>query len=372
MNSWMIIFGPSSPSRPTPTSGEKFQQVIDDARLIELRAEMVDANRNDDPALNAAREEFRADQLRKQLDEILERQMKNPNVPQAASWFVCDREGNQLASVFDSESINPTIGKNYAYRTYFHGGPIDLKETLDGKTKFLADPVGAGRKHIAAPHLSAVFSSMATDTWKVAFSTPLLNDGQFVGIVACTVEMGNFVEFQNRDIQYAMLVDGRNGENRGVILEHPLFTEYRQRQEPLPKEWKDYRVDLDAVGDSDPLADPFSAEEEGGRKYDRKWITAQSEVMFRNRDSDGKSERSASGLVVMTLEDAEAVLSPVRELGTRLIRIALAALAVVVVVAICLWYLVVRSVRESRDRVSRAFRSATESSFAGDTVATPR
>ena len=348
-----------------------FQQVIDDGRLAELRARFVDANRNDDPALEAAREEFRAVELRKQLDEILSKQMNHPNAPKAASWFVCDRDGNQLAAVFDSESVTPTIGKNYAYRTYFRGDSRDFKKQVDGKTEYLADPVADGRKHINASHLSAIFSSMATDTWKAAFSTPLTIDGNFVGVVACTVEMGNFIEFDNKDIQYAMLVDGREGDNRGVILEHPLFTQFREKQEPLPKTWKNYRVELDAVGGAAPFADPLSAEEVG-KKYDRNWIAAKSPVMFRNRTSDGRTERLPSGLVVMTLEDANSVLSPVRELGSQLIRIALAALSVVIVVAICLWYLVIRSVRESRDRVSRAFRSATESSFTGDTVATPR
>ena len=46
--------------------------------------------------------------------------------PVANSWFVNDRQGNQICSVFEDEATNHSRLNNYAYRTYFTGAEQDL------------------------------------------------------------------------------------------------------------------------------------------------------------------------------------------------------------------------------------------------------
>ena len=51
---------------------------------------------------------------------------RDPKAPKFASLFVNDKHGTQLASAFDDQSISLSIGRNWAHRTYFHGGPDEL------------------------------------------------------------------------------------------------------------------------------------------------------------------------------------------------------------------------------------------------------
>ena len=41
---------------------------------------------------------------------------------EVASWFFCDAQGLSVVRVPESR----TIGKNFAWRSYFHGGPRDI------------------------------------------------------------------------------------------------------------------------------------------------------------------------------------------------------------------------------------------------------
>ena len=46
-----------------------------------------------------------------------------------------------------------------------------------------------------------------------------------LGVLALTIELGNFMTFPGTETQFAVLVNARKGQNRGVILEHPLFAQ---------------------------------------------------------------------------------------------------------------------------------------------------
>jgi hypothetical protein len=95
--------------------------------------------------------------------------------------------------------------------------------------------------------------------------------------------------------------------------------------------------------------DPLG-EHELGSEYNRQWLAASAPVRAVNNDSPISDDHS--GLVVLVQEDYLAVISPVRQLGERLVREGLLALAVVVLVTILLWYVVLRVVREPA-RISR-------------------
>ena len=82
------------------------------------------------------------------------------------------------------------------------------------------------RRIIDRPHLSTVFKSTQTNTWKVAFSAPIVADNQIIGAVVVTAELGDFVVFKAKDSRYWMLVDGR----KGVVLGHPIYSDLKTRQ----------------------------------------------------------------------------------------------------------------------------------------------
>ena len=87
-----------------------------------------------DADLGAARIAFQSDAQRLALDHYLKARLNayqevailDPRAPRFASVFVTDRYGTQLASAFDDQSQSLSIGKNWAHRSYFHGGPSEL------------------------------------------------------------------------------------------------------------------------------------------------------------------------------------------------------------------------------------------------------
>jgi len=77
----------------------------------------------------------------------------------AQSWTVCDANGVQLARSPPAD----TIGRDFAWRNYFHGGDRDLAP-------------GASAAPITEVHRSTVYRSSSTGRLQVAFSAPIWND----------------------------------------------------------------------------------------------------------------------------------------------------------------------------------------------------
>ena len=111
-----------------------FDDVINDKDLEAMRIELADPRQNakdgieKDATVGATRQTFKDHATRFALQQPLEDRMRDVNqeFPAAASWFVCDRFGNQIASVFEDPE-NLTLGNNYAYRSYFTGNDTDLQ-----------------------------------------------------------------------------------------------------------------------------------------------------------------------------------------------------------------------------------------------------
>jgi eukaryotic-like serine/threonine-protein kinase len=279
----------------------------------------------------------------------------DPRVPRFASLFVNDRQGTQLASVFDDKSISLSIGKNWAHRTYFHGGP----DELDALDRPPADP-----PHIETTHLSAVFQSSSQKTWKVAISTPIFRDSagerRFAGILVLTVDLGDFnfavtAAPQARD-QFLVLADGRPGSEQGTILHHPLFRELAARGKGIPQALigRDYRVPqalLNGEGDTayhDPLG-RFRDEAGLAQAFDRRWLAASAPVL----PPIGAAKHSESGLVVLVQSDYQSVVRPARQLGQQFIKNSFWMFVVMLTVSLSLWYIVVRMFREPRAGLTR-------------------
>jgi|688.fasta_scaffold06653_7 serine/threonine protein kinase len=92
------------------------------------------------------------------VDEIA---ANTKNAVDAESWTVCDARGVQVAR----SPLADTIGRDFAWRNYFHGGPHDLEP-------------GTAPEPIREVHRSTVYRSDSTGKLKVAFSAPIWSDAQ--------------------------------------------------------------------------------------------------------------------------------------------------------------------------------------------------
>ncbi len=133
------------------------------------------------------------------------------------SWFVISRQGVQVARAPESVSV----GKNFAFRDYFHGQGANLPEGSEN-----VEP-------ITGSNLSAVYVSTTSSQLKVAFSVPVWNgkrgdDRAVVGVLAMSVDLGDFRVLDQGELRgdkEVLLVDLRDvrieGTNRrGLILHH--------------------------------------------------------------------------------------------------------------------------------------------------------
>jgi hypothetical protein len=284
----------------------------------------------------------------------------------AASWFVCDRYGTHIASTFPDQPPSATVGKNYRWRTYFSGESHDQVKREDNDQFVYGNPFPPADidgqpgliRHITETHLSAVFESTATGTWKVGISAPVLDDdGTFLGIVALTVEVGNFIrneQFEGTQEQFAVLVDGREGRTRGVILQHPLYDTLLAQQAKLDDRFSEddrYRVALDKLNDEprgelEIYDDPLGRDELGA-DYAKPWVAAKANVILPNRKTD-------TGLVVLVQESHAQAAEPIYQLGRVLAIGGLGTLLLLVGISLSLWFFVKRGFRRPAPTSARA------------------
>ncbi len=317
----------------------EFQNLLKDFK--DLEADLLDQMRAAEPGSirqQQLRTQLRNLDTRELLQERIELLLDAPHLPEIASWFVTDEHGFHLAAAFDtSEEVESSVGHDYSHRTYFHGGPTDERPP-DGK-------------NLNRTHLSAVFQSGVTGTWKVAVSTPVTQDNEFHGVVALTVELGGLgkpLGEEGDDRQFNVLVDGRQGDSKGVILQHPLFTSIRASGDRLDTDFStspEYRVPLDNWNEQRLYQDPLGRHPKGAA-FKRKWIAAKREVRLDPMEQGLLSKRpidTETGLIVIVQENYDVAATPVHQLGSALVFRGVLALAVVFLVVIVLWYFVARA-----------------------------
>ena len=331
-----------------------FTQFVQDEELKPLREAISDPIKNtvfsngtrkeSDDRVGEAREKLMASPLRKAMEPFLQERLDNVDqeFPKASSWFVNDRWGNQIVSIFEDD--NRTELNNYAYRTYFTGLDDDSR---DAKGRYLIGKTKADRQITDVSHLSATFLSQANNKWKVAFSAPIFVDKKVVGIVAVTVVLGDFIDFDNDNDpnQYVMMVDARTGKHTGSILEHPLLDQLEAETGKIPKAFSQKRVSLEQAPETtsgwdfvDPMGD-----EPAGRDYQRKTIAAAAGVKLRRKPVTTQEETEmvpikgdeglysiVTGLKVLAVEDYASVIDPVSKLSQRLVTLLLIALIIII------------------------------------------
>ena len=359
-----------------PAFVAKYKQALSNESLTELRYLLADPA--DNTKLSDLRDEYRQHAAVQPLLEIVDHRLADPNDehPPAASWFICDRLGNQVASAFPT--VNKTMGQNFSYRTYFSGATEDTafsdipaagSPPKPGQANIGVDAVAVpARTIIDRPHLSTVFKSKQTNTWKVAFSAPIVDDNEVIGIVAVTAELGDFVVWEANDDRYWMLVDGRKD---GVILGHPIYRDLKNQNLPVPQVLSEVKIDLDEAVNSnvsrpfEPFNDPIGLLEFKDRSrntmYAHKNIVSVEGVSMQHAVSplvsDNRDEKkvvSVPAFFVLVLHNQEDVFADVYALEERLRWLAVLASTAIFLVLVSMGYFVYRLMKESRTRLSHS------------------
>ncbi len=308
---------------------------------------------------NPTRDQLLDHPARKELDDLLQSRLrrytgpdKPARRPRLATMFVTDSLGTILSIAYeqDVDRDENSAGRNFCYRTYYHGGRVDLPK----------DTTQIGRVvPLRTTHLSAAFPSTATRLWKVAVSTPIfLSDDRSKpdAIFVATINLGDFELPQSRQgaNQIAVLVEAREGMAQGTILQHPLMD--KRRREGVRAEGEKYQIPpilmrrLLAGGDVD-YQDPLAAAADGGG-YGGPWIAAMQPISVPRADDELESAiavEKRADLLVLVQYRLEKVIEPVDRMRAALLFNGAAAIGSILIVTLTLW-LFVRGAGNSRPR----------------------
>jgi hypothetical protein len=319
------------------------ETTLNDPELAVLRRDLSDPKLSANQA-EQLRERFVEHPARQALQRRIEELLQDPEEPEVASWFVTDQAGLQLARA----PAQDTVGKNYAWRSYFSG----QNEDFDPNWR------PAPGQHIEKTNLSAVYFSQVDERWTVTISTPIVTEeeddkeGVFLGVIGLSVEVHRFMAEQQEaksNRPFAVLVDWRTGPNRGLILQHPLFDKLLDENKQVPERFRDYRLQKDDLPDTtarrenyiDPLAiDPL------GKEYDQHWLADSLPVEIR----DGQT-----GWVVIVQESYQGAIGrTLSHLRRSLLTSGLIAIGLIAALSAGLWAFVLRSVNEPARAALRA------------------
>ena len=306
-----------------------------------------------------SREQILSDELCKPLDDYLSERLEYYNrlsevqagIPKLATIFVTDRQGTIIGIAYAEPVPREanSSGKNYAYRTYFHGQDADFPKGT------LASEVASIVQHT---HLSAAFQSTATGLWKVAVSTPVrlkVRDSDkgppFVdGVFVATTNFGDFRQFQTTEQQdldlIGVLVDARDGENRGTILQHPWMTQSSVDHSRVEKKFKVPSGTMDNLleGGVFDYVDPIASTKEGA-VFAGDWIAAVHRVHLPQSSFGEKAaepqETQTDWLVMVQFRLSKAI-ARVDDLTDRLITEGFLAAIAILIVNAAMWLIVRR------------------------------
>ncbi|MEX2142311.1 MAG: protein kinase [Pirellulales bacterium] len=268
-----------------------------------------------------------------ELENRLRQLAQSMQVPRK-SWFITSANGVQLVR----EPASTTTGKNFSWRTYFHGGVADYAESWRP----------APDQHIQRTHLSAAYKSQSTEDWSVAVSAPVFGGAsqrEFLGVVALSFEVGRaFFDLKEAENRFAVLADMRPGGHQGLLVQHPLYFEVPLNERDRLQQ---YRLSPDdahpEVKETKYYQDPMGGDA-AGRRFDQRWLAAQRPVIVRGNET---------GWVVIVQEAYdETIGGSLDELRSSFVSTGLIALASIAVVIGLLWAFVVRSLSIMRPRTA--------------------
>ena len=329
--------------------------------LSELRSQISAGSLTASESANL-RTQFLHHPERVQLDQLLSERLSHYTKgasdwrPSIATMFIIDLKGTIVSIAYDemvTEDQN-SAGRNFAYRTYFHGGDNDLPPDTPIETI----------KPLTSTHLSSAFQSTATGLWKIAFSTPIFgltdsdDDGprEVVGIFVATTNLGDFelLRTDEQSDQLAVVIDARSGPLRGTVLQHPLMDNRRRVGEAMAGERfqvsEELLNDLVAGNDVD-YRDPL-AEAGDGTEFKGSWLAAVAQIALPKNDDDdigdGASEPTNTDMLVLVQYRLSKVFEPVGHMKQQLLVEGALAVLSVVFVTFLMWYFVGRVSDQAR------------------------
>jgi serine/threonine protein kinase len=271
----------------------------------------------------------------------------------ARSWFLTDTQGTLLA-VSPYDSARNSLGKNLAYRSFFHGEGRDYtpEEIKDHPVKPINRPVQS------IPFVSTRDGKPRM----VAFSVPVRRDPQSptLGVLGMGVNLGEFEELlpegeEDSDAAHgqrcAVLVETRADAEgqRGLLLQHPFLRPFHAQQKTPPRvllpddvtarvadlvEHPEHvREGLDLIED---YRDPVRAQDSA---YEGRWLAAVAPVVIQPRRDGDTPEYT--GWVVIVQERAADAVDPVRKLEAKLLSQGMETLLMLLLVMAALWASVV-------------------------------
>lgn len=303
------------------------------------------------------------DDARKQLQAEVERMAKDYAGLSAASWFVLDATGHQLAR---SPLREDSIDKQFAYRDYFNGLGRDLP------------PTETDVAPLDSPHRSHVYLSEVTDKFTLAFSVPIWQgqdgDERVIGVLGITANMGHFAVLRPQDAaeqdRVVVLIDtrpdGAPEHRRGLVLEHPYLNGLMRKDAGFRKVYltppqvarleklrtmtlanqSKAEPDLAGIGLDDHYVDPVDPKT-------GPWLAAFEPVLVHGRPESVQD----TGWVVLVQEPVADAVRPARQLGYRLIERGAIALVAILAALTAVWGFVVFVLNESpRFRIGRHLR----------------
>jgi hypothetical protein len=332
-----------------------------DPAVREMLTELADP---DTPAeqIERLRAEFIADRRRRPVQETLEHLRRYPRLPESSGWFVNDARGVQVAR-YPEEPGKNTLGKCFAWRTYFHGGQRDEDPTWRP----------APGENLDHTNISAFFRSQATGRWMVTLSAPVFDEDSpgrpFLGTIGLMVDANEFEELKRtREApresgevpqQFYAIVDWREGDNKGQIVQHDLYDRLIREHGRLPPRLLGDPVaaehnngppvfTLDELPDDDDARvdyrDPLARDREGG-DYSGRWLASTWHVVLNRKKPDSRTE---TGLVVITQTNYETAIGATLErLRNGLLVFGLLATGAMLAVVVALWALAVRLMNSS-------------------------
>ena len=282
-----------------------------------------------------------ANHLRERIDFYVARLQADSSRPKLASLFITDSEGTMMSIAYSSsETQTQSVSRSYHWRTYFHGQAEDLDRDI------AIDSV----QPLTQTRLSTVFQSTTTKRWKLAVSTPVYSGNpelnQIIGVMALTIDLGDFAFMRNeiQQNQFAVFVDDRDGQRRGMILQHPIMDESaeaatrlgEQRIKLSSEQLDDLQNEAGRLNYSDPVMNI-----ESGGEYAGRWIAVPERVRLPAPINSAQASED-SELIILVQERYEAATAPVRALATQLIVEAVSAILVVLVTLLIFWRTVAR------------------------------
>ncbi|HEV7280352.1 MAG TPA: protein kinase [Pirellulaceae bacterium] len=303
---------------------------------------------------------------RQEFQRYIESWGEDPSRPPAASWITIDPHGTHVADWFAAEDSINVVGRNYAYRTYFHGGDRDLPD--DARP---ACGIGPGETY-----LSPVFYSTADGSWKIMITRRVMDGEQFLGLVGLSVEMGGFPLALNRTTkqpaaealppQFATLLGERSSNEDFAVLQHPTLKRIFEREGRLPLAIREANLSFTSSTIDElkresvqPHTDPIAKvaaqvdlDPEEAAALQGEWIGGVADVTIDRENGSGREKQSKvvdkSGLVVLVQEKVSHISEPIGDLTSELNAQARNAGIFVVLVILAMWLYVVRMNRDVR------------------------